>query len=84
MRNTEHQIAEWIANVKFKKKAFGGVDEMDVWKKIEELHSLYEQALIAQRAHYEALLEQQEMWLNNEPRRKKVISRKKDEHEQES
>lgn len=81
MRKQEQQIAEWLTKVKFKKKAFGGVDEMDVWKKIEELHSLYEQALAAQRVHYETLLSQAEKRPPNELRKSKVIPRKKAEHE---
>lgn len=46
--SSEHEeILQWIKNVKFKKNLFGGVKESDVWKKIEELNNLYEQALIA-------------------------------------
>lgn len=47
----EHkEITEWLKSVKFKKKSFGGIDEADVWKKIEELNTLYEKLLIAERA----------------------------------
>ena len=41
------EIREWLSSVSFKKAKFGGVDEADVWKKIDELNSLYEKALIA-------------------------------------
>ena len=41
------EIKEWLSSVSFKKAGFGGVDEADVWKKIDELNSLYEKALIA-------------------------------------
>lgn len=41
------EIKQWLQAVKFKKARFGGVDEADVWKKIDELNSLYEKALIA-------------------------------------
>lgn len=44
------EIQNWLKTVKFKKKLFGGVDEVEVWKKIEELNSLYERVLIAERA----------------------------------
>lgn len=48
--NPEFQnIALWLNSVKFKKKAVGGLDPDDVWKKIEELNSLYENALVAER-----------------------------------
>lgn len=49
-------VVEFLKKVKFKKKFFGGVDERAVWKKIDELNSLYQSALIAERARYDALL----------------------------
>ncbi|MBP9987874.1 MAG: hypothetical protein KBT46_00080 [Ruminococcus sp.] len=49
-------VTKFLKNVKFKKKFFGGVDERDVWKKIDELNNLYKTALIAERARYNALL----------------------------
>lgn len=51
-------ILQWIKKLKFKKKLFGGVDEADVYKKIEELNSLYEKALLNERARYDALLKE--------------------------
>ena len=41
------EIKEWLDSVSFKKAKFGGVDEADVWKKIDELNRLYEKTLIA-------------------------------------
>lgn len=41
------EIHEWLKSVKFKKKFFGGVDEVDVWDKISELNALYEKLIIA-------------------------------------
>lgn len=52
------KIAPWLANVKFRKKLLGGVDPEDVWKKLEELNTLYENALLAERARYDLLLQQ--------------------------
>lgn len=51
-------IRAWLKRVRFKKAAFGGVDEADVWKKIGELNTLYEQALAAERMRYDALLDE--------------------------
>lgn len=51
-------IRAWLKRVRFKKAALGGVDEADVWKKIGELNTLYEQALAAERMRYDALLEE--------------------------
>ena len=45
--------------MRFRKQIFGGVNERDVWKKIEELNAMYNTALVAERARYDALLEQQ-------------------------
>ena len=55
---THKDIVRWIQKLKFKKKMFGGVDEDDVLKKIGELNSLYETALLNERARYDALLAQ--------------------------
>ncbi|MGM9628675.1 MAG: hypothetical protein ACI3V4_11385 [Faecousia sp.] len=52
------KIASWLAGVKFKKKLFGGLDAVDVWKKIEELNRYYENALLAERVRYDLQLEQ--------------------------
>lgn len=52
----QKRIRQWLKQVKFKKRLFGGVDEKDVWKKIGELNELYSAALLAERARYDALL----------------------------
>jgi len=52
----EERIAAFLKQVKFRRKIFGGADEKDVWQKIEQLNELYKQALIAERARYDALL----------------------------
>lgn len=43
-------IVKWLKSVKFKRKAFGGVDEADVWQKIDELNLLYEKILLEKQA----------------------------------
>ena len=52
----EARIAEWLRKVKFRKQIFGGVSQGDVFKKIGELNDMYREALIAERARYDALL----------------------------
>ena len=52
----EARIAEWLRKVKFRKQIFGGVSQADVFKKIGELNDMYREALIAERARYDALL----------------------------
>lgn len=57
--NSEYQqVAAWLKSVRFRKKLLGGYDPADVWKKLDELNSLYERALIAERARYDLMLEQ--------------------------
>ncbi len=56
----EERIADFLQKVKFRKRIFGGVDERDVWTKIGELNEIYKQALLAERARYDALLDGQE------------------------
>lgn len=53
----QKQIADWLKKVKFKKKLVGGVNEIDVWKKIEELDSMYEEALKAQQIRCNTLID---------------------------
>ncbi|MCC8067250.1 MAG: hypothetical protein LIO94_09155 [Clostridiales bacterium] len=56
--NKEHQkMLEWLKMVKFRRTLINGVDEADVWRKIEELNHLYEGSLIAERASHEAILD---------------------------
>jgi len=50
------RIRQWLQQVRFRKAAIGGVSEADVWKKLGELNGLYEAALAAERARYDALL----------------------------
>ncbi|MBO5476792.1 MAG: hypothetical protein J6A15_03440 [Clostridia bacterium] len=37
------EISKFLKEVKFKKKIFGGVDEYDVWNKIEKLNNEYKE-----------------------------------------
>lgn len=53
------EIINWIKEVRFRKQFFGGVNEQDVWKKIEKLNEMYDAALRAERVRYDVLLEQQ-------------------------
>lgn len=53
-------ILPWLKKLRFRKCLFGGVREEDVWKKMEELNALYEAALVAEQARYDALLQAQQ------------------------
>ena len=52
------EIAVWLRKLKFRKKLFGGVDERDVWRRLDELNRMYEKAVVAERARCAAILEQ--------------------------
>ena len=51
-------IAEIFRKTKFRKKLFGGVDEQDVWKKLDDIQKAYRSAYEAQAARYEAILDE--------------------------
>lgn len=54
----EHvRIAKWLKKIRFRKKLFRGVSEQDVWKKMNELNSMYEAALTAERVRYDTLID---------------------------
>ena len=52
----QEEIVRWLRTVKFRKTLLGGVDEVQLWKKLEELYGLYEQAIRAERTRCDALL----------------------------
>lgn len=55
--NREHEnLLRWFGTVKFRKTLIGGVDEVQLWKKLEELDRLYDAAVRAERTRYDALI----------------------------
>lgn len=58
LNHEQERIRDWLKKVRFRKTVVGGVSEADVWKKIGELNELYEAALSAERARYDALLKE--------------------------
>ncbi len=48
-------ISNYLNNIKFKKKIFGGIDEVDVWNKIEKLNLEYKQLYEKQQTEIELL-----------------------------
>lgn len=53
-------LARTFQEMKFRKKLLGGVDEADVWRKLEKLQQEYETLYHRQAAHYQALLEERD------------------------
>lgn len=51
-------ITEVFKTLRFKKKIIGGVDEMDVWKKLDKLQKEYRSAYEMQQGVYEARLQE--------------------------
>ena len=56
LNHEQVKLRQWFQEVKFRKVLFGGVDEIQLWKKLEELNQIYETSLSAERARYDALL----------------------------
>ncbi|MCF0259263.1 MAG: hypothetical protein HUJ54_05335 [Erysipelotrichaceae bacterium] len=53
----EQTIVDRLKEVKFKKVLIGGVDESEVWEKIEQLNEYYKLALKAERTRHSEELE---------------------------
>lgn len=51
------RIGEWLETLRFRKQFIGGVSQEDVWKKIQELNAMYQEALKAERIRYDTLME---------------------------
>jgi len=68
LNHEQKKIAEWLKTVHFRKQFIGGVSEQDVWEKIEQLNEMYECALSAERARYDALLAKQRKSTSLNPR----------------
>ena len=58
-----------------RKKLFGGVDEADVWKKLEQLQQTYQLVYDEQAAYYQALLDERDQALA------RLMGRRGDAHE---
>ena len=60
---TMKNIADAISAMKFRKKIFGGVDEADVWRQIENLERTYQLVYDEQAAYYQALIDERDQAL---------------------
>ena len=45
LNHEQEKLRQWFQEVKFRKVLFGGVDEIQLWKKLEELNQIYETSL---------------------------------------
>ena len=54
------EIAELFQSLKFKKKLLSGIDERDVWKKLEMVQNEYRFAYEVLQERYEARLRERE------------------------
>lgn len=57
---TMEDVASFIDKMKFRKKTFGGVDELDVLKQMESLQQIYRSAYESQAAYFQALLDERD------------------------
>lgn len=77
--NHEHrEIEEWLKTVRFRKQFLGGVSEQDVWTKLEVLNKMYEKALSAERARYDALLARQRRSSSINPHSPKPVEKERE------
>ena len=58
-RNME-DIAEVFKGLKFRKQIIGGVSEMDVWKKLDQLQKEYRSAYEMQEERFKALIQERD------------------------
>lgn len=54
MAKSMEEIASLLKNTHFKRKFFGGVDEADVWRKLERLQKEYTELIEFERLKNEA------------------------------
>lgn len=57
---TMDDIASFIDQMSFRKKLFGGVDELDVLKQMEALQQVYRSVYESQAAYYQALIDERD------------------------
>lgn len=59
-RNAGHEkMLLWLRKVHFRRTIIGGVDEADVWHKLEDLDRLYEESILCERERYNVKLTDQ-------------------------
>ncbi len=66
------ELLEWLQTVRFRKVFLGGLDERDVWKKIQELNGFYEAVVRDERARYDAIIEEHKKACNAVVRKYKL------------
>ena len=74
LNHEQEKLRQWFQEVKFRKVLFGGVDEIQLWKKLEELNQIYETSLSAERARYDALIADQQKSCNAVIRKYKKLA----------
>ncbi len=57
MAKNLNEISQYLKNLNFKKKRFGGIDEIDVWNKIDKLNAEYKELYQIQQVKIETLEE---------------------------
>ncbi len=57
---TMDDIATFIDGMKFRRKTFGGVDELDVLRQMEALQQMYRSVYESQAAYYQALIDERD------------------------
>lgn len=58
--NKLQEVAQYVSEIRFRKKTFFGVDESDVWTKIKKLNDKYAEAFMIQEECNKVVLEEKE------------------------
>lgn len=59
-KKTLDDVSEFFSHIHFKKKIFGGVSELEVIKKLEELQKLYDEVYEHQEIYYQGILDEKD------------------------
>lgn len=60
MAKSMEEIAQLLNNTKFKRSIIGGINEADLWKKLERLQAEYSEVVAVEQAKTKELLSEKE------------------------
>lgn len=64
MAKNMEEVAAVLKGLKFRKRFFGGVDEMDVWRQLEKLQKEYRSAYEAEQERNKALIRERDIQIS--------------------
>lgn len=73
MVTERREISDWLRQVRFKKELFGGVNENDIWKKLEDFSRIYDPALKSSKDYLSLCQSDARNWIDNIKFKKKFF-----------